>query len=207
MSRAPAMSRSWIASCNWTSGSTSLGGEQVQVGAQGGPGRGVADAGQQLLDLLVERADILGAEVVFGGDPEAVEVALGGVAEQQPRVGLVAEQGGGRGGGFVAAEDVFQDVGGGERVDTFGADEGVVVAVADDLQPHVIRRAAAGHHGVELLPGFLPGGHAVHGVDRHPLGAVHGGGVAEFDTGGHVVVGQGDQPSGACVFDLQVPAP
>ena len=39
---------------------------------------------------------------------------------------------------------------------------------------------AAGHHRVELLAGLVPGGQAVHGVDRDPLGGVHGGGVPQL---------------------------
>ena len=31
------------------------------------------------------------------------------------------------------------------------------VAVADDLQVEVVGAAAAGQHGVQLLPGLLPG--------------------------------------------------
>ena len=55
---------------------------------------------------------------------EAVEVALGGVAEQQPRVLLAAEQGGGGLGGVVAGQDAFEQVGRGRRVGAVGMDEG-----------------------------------------------------------------------------------
>jgi hypothetical protein len=38
---------------------------------------------------------------------------------------------------------------------------------------------AAGHHRVQLLPGFLAGQQAVHGVGGDALGAVDRGGVTE----------------------------
>ena len=53
------------------------------------------------------------------------------------------------------------------------------VAVADDLEVEVVGVPAAGEHGVQLLPGLLPGEQAVHGVGGDALGAVDGGGVTE----------------------------
>ncbi len=47
------------------------------------------------------------------------------------------------------------------------------VAVADHLEVEVVGVPAAGQHGVQLLPGLLPGQQAVHGVGGDALGA-HG---------------------------------
>ena len=57
------------------------------------------------------------------------------------------------------------------------------VAVADDLEVEVVGVPAAGEHGVQLLPGFLPGQQAVHGVGGDALGGVDGGGVTETGRG------------------------
>ena len=57
------------------------------------------------------------------------------------------------------------------------------VAVADDLEVEVVGVPAAGEHGVQLLPGLLPGHQAVHGVGGDALGGVDGGGVAESGRG------------------------
>ena len=78
------------------------------------------------------------------------------------------------------------------------------VAVADDLEVEVVGVPAAGEHGVELLPGFLAGEQAVHGVGGDALGAVDGGGVAETGRGGDVVGGQPDGQLAAVVPDGQV---
>ena len=53
------------------------------------------------------------------------------------------------------------------------------VAVADDLQVEVVRVPAAGEHGVQLLPGLLPGDQSMHGVGGDALGGMDGGGVAQ----------------------------
>ena len=53
------------------------------------------------------------------------------------------------------------------------------VAVADHLKVEVVGGPSAGEHGVQLLPGFLPGSQTVHRVGGDALGGVDGGGVAE----------------------------
>ncbi len=58
---------------------------------------------------------------------------------------------------------------------------------------------AAGEHRVQLLAAFGAGREAVHRVDRHALGGVHGGRVAEFGRGGDVVGGQDHAASAAGV--------
>ena len=103
--------------------------------------------------------------------------------------------GGGGPGGVVAGEDLFQDVDGGGGVDVFGPDHRVRVAVADDLQVQVVRGAAAGRHRVQLLPGFVAGDVAVHGVGGDALGGVHGGRVPQLDLPGDVVGGEPDEPA------------
>ena len=64
------------------------------------------------------------------------------------------------------------------------------VAVADDLEVEVVGVPAAGEHGVQLLPGLLPGQQAVHGVGGDALGAVDGGGVTESGRGRDVIRGE-----------------
>ena len=59
----------------------------------------------------------------------------------------------------------------------------VGVAVADDLEVEVVSVPAAGEHGVQLLPGLLPGQQAVHGVGGDALRGVDGGGIAETGRG------------------------
>ena len=172
-----------------------LGGEVEEVGSEGRPGRFAGEAG----DVLVDRVEVgnnLGSEEVFGGGVEAVGVALDSV--EQPGGGVV-EFTQGRGGGgrrVVAGQDLLQGLGRGAGRDGVGADHTVGVAVADDLEVEVVGVPAAGEHGVELLPGFLAGEQAVHGVGGDALGAVDGGGVAEPGRGADVVGGQpGSEPA------------
>ena len=77
-----------------------------------------------------------------------------------------------------------------------GSDEAVRVAVADDLQVEVVGVPAAGEHRVQLLPGFLPGQQAVHGVGGDALGGVDRGGIAETGRLADIVGGQPDGPAG-----------
>ena len=138
------------------------GAEQQQMGAQGGPGGLVRQPGSQCLDGGVQRVDHvdrgavdagrgLVAQQVLGGDVEAVEVALGGLAEPGGGVGLLAQQAGRGPLGVVAGQHRLEDVGGGERPDQGRVDHRVRVAVADDLEVDVVGVRAAGHHRVELL--------------------------------------------------------
>ena len=80
------------------------------------------------------------------------------------------------------------------------------VAVADDLQVEVIGGPSAGEHGVQLLPGLLSGGQAVHGVGGDALGGVDGGGVAEAGRLADVVGGEPCGEVAAVVSDDQVAA-
>ena len=70
-------------------------GEQQQMGAEGGPGRLVDEAGHNLLGGDVQRLDDFASGQVFGGHMEGVDIAGGGVSEPDGRVVLVALQGGG----------------------------------------------------------------------------------------------------------------
>jgi hypothetical protein len=79
------------------------------------------------------------------------------------------------------------------------------VAVADDLQVDVISCSPAGEHGVQLLPGFLPGQQAVHGVGGDALGGMDG--IAETGRGAHIVDGQPDGQLAAVVPDREITAP
>src|SRR3954447_9632887 len=68
----------------------------------------------------------------------------------------------------------------------------VRVPVPHYRQVDVVSAAAAGQHRVQLLPALLTGHHAMHGVGSNTLRGVHGRGVTQFGSGGHVVGGQGD---------------
>ena len=182
------------------------GGEQQQVRPQRGPRRGLRDSPDDVARRGFDRPHRGGADDVLGCDVQGVEVAGGGLAQLHCGVGLLALQGGGGGGGVVAGEDGLQLVDGGERADDLGSDDAVRVAVADDLEVDVIGQPAAAEHRVQLLAGLLAGGEAVHGVHRHALRAVHGGGVAELGRGRHIVGGQPDAAPGAGVLGGHVPA-
>ena len=156
-------------------------GEQQQMGAEGGPGRLVDQAGHNLLGRDVQRLDDFASGQVFGGHLEGVDVVAGGVCEPDGRVVLVALQGGGGPGRVVAGQDLLEQLGRGGRVDRLGPDEAVRVAVPDDLQVEVVGDPAPGQHGVQLLPGLLTGDQTVHGVGGDPLRGVHGGGVAQLN--------------------------
>ena len=91
-------------------------------------------------------------------------------------------------------------------MDRLGPDEAVRVAVPDDLQVEVVGDPAPGQHGVQLLPGLLAGGQAVHGVGGDPLRGVHGGGVAQLNRLGDVAGGQPDGAAVAAVPHRQVTA-
>ena len=167
---------------------TGFGRQGEQVGSQGRPGRLGGESGDVLVGL-VELCNDLGSDELFGCDVEAVGVALDGLEQPGRRVVEFAQQGGGGDGRFIAGEDLLQRLGRRARCDGVGSDEGVGVAVADDLEVEVVGVPAAGEHGVQLLAGFLPGQQAVHGVGGDALGAVDGGGVAETGRGADVVSG------------------
>ena len=54
------------------------------------------------------------------------------------------ELGGGGCGRVVAGQDLLQNLGGGAGGDSFGSDDGVWVAVADDLEVEVVGRPVRG---------------------------------------------------------------
>lgn len=62
--------------------------------------------------------------------------------------------------------------------------------------------SSAAEHRVELLPGFVAGAEAVHGVDGQFLRAVHSGGVSELGRGLYVRGGV----SVAQVLDVKIAA-
>ncbi len=104
-------------------------------------------------------------------------------------------------------------LGGGAGCDGFGSDDGVRVAVADDLQIQVVGGPSAGEHGVQLLPGFLTGDQAVHGVGGDPLGGMDGrripqlGGLPDVlggEPGGELAAGVPDRRSPCRLMWLMV---
>ena len=109
-----------------------------------GPGRVVPDPRHRTVGVLLEAGDRCGAEVVLGGHLQGVDVPGGRRAEAGLGRGEVAGEGGGGAGRVVPGEDVFEEVGGGGRVDVLGADDLVGVAVADDLGGRCGWRASRG---------------------------------------------------------------
>jgi hypothetical protein len=183
-----------------------FGREGEQVCPEGRPGGFGGESGQVLIGL-VELCGGLGSEELFGCDVEAVGVALDGLEEPGRWVGELAQQGAGGDRRFVAVKDLLQRLGRRARCDGLGSDDGVGVAVADDLQVDVISCASAGEHGVELLAGFLPGQQSVHGVGGDALCTVDGAGVAETGRLADVVGGESDGQVAAVVPDGEVTVP
>ncbi|OXR40276.1 hypothetical protein B7C42_07614 [Nocardia cerradoensis] len=58
--------------------------------AEDGVGGGVGEAGQQCFGVVVEAGEGVGAESVFGGDADRVEVDVDGATEPTVRVEGVA---------------------------------------------------------------------------------------------------------------------
>ena len=125
--------------------------EREQVRSEGRPSRFVGES-EDVLVGLVELCDRLGSDELFGCDVEAVGVALDRLEEQGRWVAELAQQGAGGDGPFIAGEDLLQCLGRCARCDGVGSDDGVGVAVADDLEVEVVGVPAAGEHGVQLLP-------------------------------------------------------
>jgi hypothetical protein len=101
---------------------------------------------------LVELRDALGSDKLFGCHVETVGVALDRLEKPDRWIVEVAQQGAGRDGRFIAAEDLLQRLGRCAREDGVGSDEAVGVAVADDLKVEVVGGPSASEHGVQLLP-------------------------------------------------------
>ena len=177
-----------------------------EVGSQGRPGGFRGESGEVVVDL-VELCNGLRSGELFGCDVEAVGVALDRL--EKPGRGVIefAHHGAGRDGRFIAGNDLLQRLSRRAGCDDFGPDDAVRVAVADDLEVEVVGVPAAGEHGVQLLPGFLPGQEAVHCVGGDALGGMDGGGIAETGRGAHIVNGQPDGQLAAVVPDCEVTAP
>ena len=88
---------------------------------------------------------------------QGVEVAPDGFAEPDGGGLLVSQQGAGRSWAAVSGKDVFEQLGRGGGQYRVGPGEGVRVPVAGHRNVDVVGAAAAGQHGVELLPGLLTG--------------------------------------------------
>jgi hypothetical protein len=84
-----------------------------------------------LLGGHIQRLDDFPSGQVFGGHLEGVDVVGGGVCEPDGRVMLLALQGGGGPGRIVAGQDPLEQLGRGGRMDRFGPDEAVRVAVSE----------------------------------------------------------------------------
>src|SRR5215213_2492119 len=122
-----------------------FGRQREQVGSEGWPGGFGGDSGDVLVGL-VELCDGLGSEELFGGDVEAVGVALDRLEEPGRWIVELAEQCAGRDRRLIAGKDLLQRLGRRARGNGLGSNEGVGVAVADDLEVDVVDVPAAGQH-------------------------------------------------------------
>jgi len=100
---------------------------------------------------LVELCDDLRSDELFGCDVEAVGVALDRLEQPGRWIVELAQQSIGRDGRFIAGQDLVQGLGRRAGCDSVGSDDGVRVAVADDLEVEVVGGPAAGEHRVQLL--------------------------------------------------------
>ena len=80
------------------------------MGSQGWPGGFGGESGDVLVGL-VELCDGLGSDELFGGDVEAVGVALDRLEKPGRWVVELAQHGAGGDGRFVAGEDLLQRLG------------------------------------------------------------------------------------------------
>jgi hypothetical protein len=128
-----------------------FGREAEQLGSQRWPGGFGGESGEVLVGL-VELGDGFGSDKLFGCDVEAVGVALDRLEKPGRWVAELAQQGAGRGGRFIAGNDLLQRLGRRARCNGIGSDDGVRVAVADHLHVEVVGVPAAGEHRVQLLP-------------------------------------------------------
>ena len=74
-----------------------------------------------------------------------------------------------------------------------GPDEGVRIPVANHRNVDVVGGAAAGHHGVELLPELLTAHHATHRLGGHALRGMHSRGVTQLSSPGDIAGGEGSR--------------
>jgi hypothetical protein len=103
---------------------TGFGREVEQMGSQGWPGGFGGKPGNVLVGL-VELRDALGSDKLFGCHVETVGVALDRLEKPDRWIVEVAQQGAGRDGRFIAAEDLLQRLGRCAREDGVGSDEAV----------------------------------------------------------------------------------
>ena len=125
--------------------------QSEEMCSEGRPRRLAGEVGDDVVGLAVECSNDLGADGLLGRDVEPVGVTLDGVEQSGSRVGEFPQQCCSGGGGVVAVEDLLQGLGRGAGCDCFGSDEGVRVAVADDLQVEVVGGPSSGEHRVQLL--------------------------------------------------------
>jgi hypothetical protein len=123
-----------------------------QVCSERRPGRLAGEFGDDLVGVAIEHLNDLGANQLLGRDMNAVGVALDGLEQPGSRVGEPSQQRAGGGRGLVTGEDLLQSLGRRAGRDGLGPDDGVRVAVADDLHVEVVADPATGEHRVQLLP-------------------------------------------------------
>ena len=110
-----------------------FGRQRDDVCSEGRPRRLAGEFGDDLVGSAVEHLNDLRSNEVLGCHLKAVGVTLDGRVEAGSRVAEFSQQCCGGGGGVVAVENLLQGLGRGAGGDRFGSDEGVRVAVADDL--------------------------------------------------------------------------
>ena len=154
--------------------------DQGQGRAQGGPRRVLGYTWNLGLACTLDAVDGIGSHHVGRGDVQRVAVPGRGRTQRRRRPLLLPQGGGRRQGRLVARQHLPQQLTGGLRVQHLGADHAVGITIAGGLQVQVVAGLASAQHRVQLLAGLLPGGQAVHGVDRHALGRVDGGGVPQL---------------------------
>ena len=158
-----------------------VGGQQQQVRAQSRPGVRASQVGDDPVGSQVETGHLRGSEPRLRSDIEGVHVPVHLVDQLEGRVAGIPCGGGRRARGVVAAQDLFEDVGGGGRVGVVGSDHVVLVAIANDLEIEMVGAASPGERRVGQLPRLGAGQQRVTGVCSDPLGGVDRAGVAEFE--------------------------
>ena len=125
--------------------------QREQVCSERRPRRLAGEFGDDLVGLAVERLNDLGANQLLGRHMEPFGVALNGLESRaagslSPRSSVVAEVG-----VSSRARICCSSLGRGAGCDGFGSNDGVRVALADDLQVKMVGRSSAGKHRVQLL--------------------------------------------------------
>src|SRR5215203_3019614 len=127
-----------------------FGGEVDQVSPEGWPGGFVGEVGQVLVDAI-KFGQGSWSQKLFGGDVEAIGVALHSVEEAGGWVVELPKQAAGGDRRLIAGEDLLQGLGRRTGRAAVRAEEAVRGASADDLEVEMVGVSAPGEHGIQLL--------------------------------------------------------